>query len=83
MSVSDGQKKARDKWDKENMSVLGCKVKKSQAIRFKAIAAERGTTANGLLKDFVLDTIGETDDRERDNGEQLENDLNTTKNDPE
>ena len=79
MSVSDGQKKARDKWDKENMSVLGCKVKKSQAVKFKAIAAERGTTANGLLKNFVLDTIGETDDSERDNAEQLETDLNENK----
>ena len=79
MSVSDGQKKARDKWDKENMSVLGCKVKKSQAVKFKAIAAERGTTANGLLKDFVLDTIGETDDSEQDKAEQLETDLNESK----
>lgn len=69
MSVSDGQKKARDKWDKENMSVLGCKVKKSQAEKFKVIAAERGTTANGLLKDFVLDTIGENADNEKNTPE--------------
>lgn len=74
MPVSNGQKKARDKWDKENMSVLGCKVKKSQAEKFKAVAAEQGKTANGLLKDFVLDTIGESN-----NGEQPETDLNENK----
>ena len=31
MGVSESQKKSRDKWDKANMSVLGCKVKKEQA----------------------------------------------------
>ena len=33
MAVSDAQKKAAAKWDKENMTTLGCKVKKSEADR--------------------------------------------------
>lgn len=60
--VSDSQKKARNKWDAENMMTLGCRVKKEQAEKFKARAKELKTTANTLLKRFVLDTIGESDE---------------------
>ena len=38
MPVSQAQKKATAKWDKENMTTLGCKVKKSEAEQFKAYA---------------------------------------------
>lgn len=61
MAVSASQKKSRDKWDAANMSVLGCKVKKDQAERFKQHAAKQGTTANNLLKGFVLSSIGENE----------------------
>ena len=61
MAVSASQKKSRDKWDAANMAVLGCKVKKEQAERFKQHAAQQGTTANNLLKGFVLSSIGEND----------------------
>jgi len=64
MGVSESQKKSRDKWDKANMSVLGCKVKREQAEKFKSHAEINGTTANALLKDFVLKTIGETEKQE-------------------
>ena len=59
MPVSQAQKKATAKWDKENMTTLGCKVKKSEAEQFKAYAKEQCTTANSLLKDFVLSSIQE------------------------
>lgn len=58
MPVTKSQQKARDKWDKENMATLGCKVKKEQAEQFKKYAKEQGTTANALLKDYVLSTVG-------------------------
>lgn len=57
--VSESQKKARDKWDGENMATLGCKVKKEQAEKFKDYAKQKGSTANAMLKDFVLNTINE------------------------
>ena len=57
MAVSDAQKKAAAKWDKENMTTLGCKVKKSEAEQLKSYAKEQGTTANSLLKNFVLSSI--------------------------
>jgi len=61
MAVSNAQKKSRDKWNKANMSVLGCKVRKEQAEKFKQYAAEHGKTANAVLKDYVLEKIGEKD----------------------
>jgi hypothetical protein len=58
--VSDARRKANDKWDKENMATLGCKVKKEQATAFKDYAAGQGKTANTMLRDYVLDCIGES-----------------------
>lgn len=60
MAVPESQKKASIKWDKENMSTLGCKVKKAQAEKFKERCASEGKTANTVLRDFVLDYIGES-----------------------
>ena len=54
---SDAQKKSRNKWDKDNMATLGCKVKKEQAERFKQYAENKGTTGNALLKQYVLECI--------------------------
>lgn len=64
----ESQKKARNKWDKENMANLSCKVKKEQAERFKEYAAYTGTTANALLKKFVLETI-EKAEKTQDSGD--------------
>ena len=64
MAPSDAQKRAVIKWDKENMAVVGCKVKKEQADRFKAYCSEIGKTSNAVLRDYVLDCIGEKQDTE-------------------
>ncbi len=53
MAVSESQKKARDKWDRENMVVLGCKVKKAEADAFRAYCESVGKTTNTVLKEFV------------------------------
>lgn len=59
--VQESQKRAARKWDGENMSTLGCKVKKAQAESFKAYCAGQGKTSNAVLRDYVLDCIGEPD----------------------
>ena len=33
--VSEAQKKARNKWDKENMAQISCKLKKEYKERFQ------------------------------------------------
>ena len=55
--TSEAQKKANKKWDSENMLTLSVRLKKEQVQEFRRVAAEQGTTANALLKQFVLDTI--------------------------
>lgn len=64
MAVSDAKKRANQKWDNTNMATLACKIKKSQADRFKEYCTEKGKTSNAVLREYVLDCIGEsaTDD---------------------
>ena len=57
--VSDAQKKASAKWDKENMVVLACKVKRKTAEKFKAACAAQGTTSNAVLQQAVQAFLGE------------------------
>lgn len=64
MAPRESQKKASLKWDKENMTVLSCKVRKEQATTFKAYCAEQGKTSNTVLKDYVLECIGDQDEKE-------------------
>ena len=59
MAPRESQKKASLKWDKENMTVLSCKIRKPQATAFKAYCENQGSTSNTVLKDFVLGCIGE------------------------
>ena len=57
--VTEARKRANAKWDKENMTILGCKVKKEYAAKFRAVCAAQGTTPNAVLKqaadDFMRD----------------------------
>ena len=64
MAVTESRKKANAKWDAENMTTLGCRVKKDQAERFKAYCAEIGKTSNAVSRDYVLDCIGEKQNAE-------------------
>jgi hypothetical protein len=59
MAPRESQKRASLKWDKENMTVLSCKIRKEQAVAFKAHCEIQGSTSNTVLKDFVLGCIGE------------------------
>lgn len=57
MPISEKKKASNAKWDKANMTVLACKIRKDKADAFKAYAAGKGKTANTLLKDYVLECI--------------------------
>ena len=59
MAVSEAHKRGNRKWDKENMKIVACKLRKEQAERFKLYAEEKGTTVNVLIKNFVLEKIGD------------------------
>lgn len=49
MPVSEAKRKANQKWDAANMTVVGCKVRKDVAEAFKAECKRRGTTVNAVF----------------------------------
>lgn len=60
--VSEKQKAWRNKWDAANMTVLGCKVRKEKAERFKEACRRAGTTPNAVFLEAinrVLEKTGE------------------------
>ena len=61
MPISDKKKISNQRWDRENMITLGCKVKRKDADKFKAYAARNGKTANTILRDYVLECIDNDD----------------------
>lgn len=61
MPVAKSKRIANDKWDKENMTTLGCKVKKIEAEAFKKYSSNLGKTSNTVLKEFVQQCINEAE----------------------
>lgn len=55
MPVEETQRKARNKWDAANMTVLGCKIRKDRAEEFKAACKEAGTTPNSVFSNAISD----------------------------
>lgn len=51
--VSPAKRKSNNKWDKENMVVLSCKVRKEYADRVRACCAANGDTVNSILRDAL------------------------------
>ena len=58
---TDAQKKAAAKYHKENIASLACRVKKNQAEKFKAYCEAEGKTSNAVLREYVLNCIGENE----------------------
>lgn len=58
--VTEARKRANAKWDKENMVVLACKVKRETAEQFKAACAAQGTTSNAVLQQAVKAYLEQT-----------------------
>lgn len=59
MPISEAKKRSNAKWDSQNMATLACKVKKTQAAKFKSYCETQGKTSNTMLREYVLDCIGE------------------------
>ena len=64
MAPTEAQKRASAKYQRENIASLACRVKKDQAEKFKEYCAGMGKTSNAVLRDYVLDCIGEKEARE-------------------
>lgn len=54
---TDAQRRAGNKWDYANRTVIGCKVDRETAEAYKAHCAAAGTTVNAAIRAFVLSQI--------------------------
>lgn len=50
---TDAQKRARNKWDAENMAIVACRMRRDLAEEFKAAAKADGTTPNELIRGWI------------------------------
>lgn len=62
MAPSEAQKRAADKYNREHMATLGCKVRKERAEEFKKACIKNDTTPNKVLSDRVEEYIAENKD---------------------
>lgn len=59
--VTDAQKKARNKWDAANMTMLRCKIRKTEAEAFEKECQRRGTTRNAVMLAAIRRFMAEAD----------------------
>ncbi len=57
---TDAQKRTRNKWDAENMSVISCKLKREIAEAFKAAAKANNTSPNELIRGWIAEYLSAT-----------------------
>jgi hypothetical protein len=60
--VSEAKRRNNNAWDAKNMATIGTRVRKEIAEEFKRHAQAQGTTANTLLKNYILQCLGRTDE---------------------
>jgi len=49
MALNDAKRRANNKYIAANMTVLGCKVRKDKAERFKTMCKDANTTPNAVF----------------------------------
>lgn len=59
MPITEAHKRGNKKWDADNMLTLSCRLRREYVEKFKEFAKTKGTTANKLIKDFVINQITE------------------------
>lgn len=62
MPVSRKKRASNNRWDKENMKIVACKIRADKAEQFKQYAEDKQTTPNALLRGYIYDCIGAPDD---------------------
>lgn len=56
---TDAQRRAANKYQYKTSTVIGCKLDRETAERYKAHCSESGTTPNAEIKNFILAQLGE------------------------
>jgi hypothetical protein len=55
MPISEAKKKSNQKWDKENMTNLAIRVRRTYADQIKKAAADAGTTPATIMRKAIDD----------------------------
>ena len=58
MAVSRAKRTSNNKWDKENMKLVACKIRKEDAEAFKQYAEDNNTNTNALLRNYIYSCLG-------------------------
>lgn len=58
MPVSRAKRASNNKWDKENMKLVACKIRKEDAEAFKQYAEDNNTNPNALLRNYIYSCLG-------------------------
>lgn len=61
--VTDAQKRARNKYDREHMTVIGCKVRKNDAEAFRQACAAVGTNPSAVFRAAMREFMAAQDAR--------------------
>ena len=64
MSISDSQKAAAVKWDKENMTNIACRVTKEKAKKFRLACQKNNSNPNAVLLAYINNYIKESEAQE-------------------
>lgn len=59
--VTRAKRASNNRWDKDNMTILACKVRKDYADTVKQQASKRGTSVNAVLLNAVSDFMGKSE----------------------
>lgn len=59
MALTDAKRRANNKYIKENMTTLGCKMRKDDAADFKVACAVMGTTPNAVFRAAAQEIINQ------------------------
>jgi hypothetical protein len=57
MALTDAKRRANNKYIKENMTTLSCKIRKDKATLLKQVCEDHGDTVNAILTRAVDDYL--------------------------
>lgn len=63
MPDTPAQRNAKNKWNRNNLATVSCRVPKDKAAAFKEACAKLGTVPNQVLKQTIEETIKKAEDQ--------------------
>lgn len=64
MTISAKKRAANNKWDKENMTMIGCRVRKTYAQQIKERCKKHGIAPATILRKAIDDFMLSTEEQE-------------------